>query len=268
MEEGLLKGDDGKRFFKWGSWAFVVLMVFLAVQTLSAFKGLSNTDPAYNAISVVGEGEVVAVPDIASFSFSVSADASKVDVAQTEVTKKMNAILLALKESGIEERDIKTTDYSVWPRYRYSEEPVVCSSTYCPPSRGQQIADGYTASHNISVKVRDTESAGKVLGLVGERGATNISGISFTTDDPDKLMDEARALAIADAKAKAKTLSRQLGVRLVRVVSYSDNMDYPMPFYRSGMEADMMVKTQASAPTLPTGENKTVVSVTVTYEIR
>jgi uncharacterized protein len=265
MERDFVRDEDKGRFFRWGSWAFLVLAVFLAVQTLGAVKGLRN-DPAYNTVSISGEGEVTAVPDIASVSFSVTAEAKDVSAAQAEVKRKMDAILSALKEAGIEDKDIKTSDYSVWPKYTYSSAP--CSPTYCPPSR--QIQDGYTASHNVMVKIRKTEEAGKILGLAGDRGATNISNISFTIDDPDALYEEARSLAIANAKSKAKVLAKELGVRLVKVVSYSDSdqgQPYnPMPYMLEGRGAADQAKEVA--PNLPQGENTIRVMVNVVYEIR
>jgi len=119
------------------------------------------------------------------------------------------------------------------------------------------------------VKVRSTEDAGKALALVGENGATNISNITFTVDDPDKILDEARAEAIQDAKEKAGSLAKALGVRLVRVVSFYDNTGGgPMPYYGEAMGGDMMKVSSAPAPTIPTGENKVTVNVMVVYEIR
>jgi len=243
----------------------IVLAIFLSVETLVALKNLRSANLEYNSISVTGEGEAVAIPDIASFSFSVSADAKLASGAQGEVTRKIDAILAGLKKLGIEEKDIKTTDYSVWPKYTY--EPIICSKTYCPPSK--QVPDGYTASHGISVKIRKTEDAGKALALVGDGGSTNISGISFTVDDPDKILDEARDLAISDAKEKAKSLSKKLGVRLVRIVSFYDNANGgPIPYYGEAMGGDIAKTRASSAPTIPAGENKVKISVTVTYEIR
>ncbi len=256
--------------YKWAWIVLIVLAVFLGVQTIGALKDLGETNPSYNTISVSGEGETLAVPDIASFTFTVSADAKTVASAQEDVTKKMNAVLAELEKQGIDEKDIKTTDYSVYPRYSYPQ--VNCSPYSCPS--GRQVLDGYTASHNVSVKVRKTDDAGKILGLVGERGATNLSGINFTIDDPEKLTQEARTEAIENAREKAKILSRNLGVKLVRVVSYSDNFDGGvMPYAREGMAygmgaKDVAVAQSAPAPQLPTGENKIRVIVNVTYEIR
>lgn len=261
--------QEMKNIYKWAWIVLIILAVFLGVQTVRALKNLGDTNPSYNTINVSGEGEALAVPDIASFTFTVSADAKTVSAAQEDVTEKMNAVLAELKKQGIEERDIKTTDYNVYPQYSYTQP--VCTQFSCPP--GRQILQGYTASHNVSVKVRKTEDAGKVLGVVGEKGATNLSGISFTIDDPEKLTQEARAKAIENAREKAESLSDDLDVRLVRVVSYSDNFDGGMmPYYREGMALGMggakdMAVAQ-SAPQLPTGENKIRVIVNITYEIR
>lgn len=256
--------NEKTTMFRWGSRVLIVLSIFLAIQALGALKSLGNPDPIYNSISVVGEGEVLSIPDIATFSFTVSADAQAVSDAQNKVTEKMDAILGALKDLGIEDKDVKTTDYSVWPKYTYV--PVACTATYCPPSR--QVPDGYSTSHNISLKVRDTAKVGEALAVVGESGATNISSVTFTTEDSDELIAEARAKAIEDAKNKARVLAEDLDVRLVRVMGFYENMDGgPRMYYETlGMGGDM--QKSVSAPSLPSGENKTVVNVTVTYEIR
>ncbi len=258
-----MNSADGQRLIKWGWIVMVILAVFLAVSTIGAFRGWSDRDPAASTISVTGEGEVVAVPDVASFSFSVQAEAKTVAAAQESVTTKINAVLAALKEMGVEEKDIKTSEYSVWPKYSYAP----CSPTYCV--NGGQTLDGYTASHNVTVKVRKTDDAGKALGVVGEKGATNISGISFTTDDPDALLQEARVKAIANAREKAKVLTDNLDVKLGKVVTYSDNyLPGPMPVYGMGGVERLSVQDAKASPTIPQGENKIVVNVTVTYEIR
>lgn len=254
------------KLVKWGSWVVMALGVFLVVQTLNSLKDLRTVNPVYNSISVTGKGEVITVPDIASFYFTVTADAKTVTEAQSNVTKKVDTILAELKALGIEDKDIRTSDYSVWPKYTY--EPVSCTPGFCPPSR--QVSDGYTVNHSMTVKVRKTEDAGKVLSSVGSKGATNVSGLTFTTDDPDKAMAEARAQAVQDAKAKGEELAKNLGVKIVRVVGYYDNSYNPYPMYADGMGGNAvgMAKSVEVAPTLPQGQNKVVANVTVNYEIR
>ncbi len=252
--------------YKWGRVVLIILAVFLGVQTLAGLRDLREINPAYNSITVSGEGEIFAVPDVASFSFGVKADADTVTEAQEMVTTKMDAVLAQMKALGVEEKDIKTTNYSVYPKYVYS--PVVCTSTFCPP--GRETQDGFTASHSVTIKVRKTDDAGAILGAAGEAGATDLSSINFTVDDPEVLKAQARALAIENAKQKAKVLTEDLNVRLVRVVSFSDSSDggYPAPFYRAEAVSVDMAQSVAVAPTLPTGENQIRVVVNVTYEIR
>ena len=254
-----------KKILKWAWVVLIILAAFLAVETLGAFKDLRSVSPTYNSISVSGIGEAISIPDIATFSFTVSADAKAASDAQEQVTKKMDVILAGLKALGIEEKDIKTTDYSLYPKYTFTQ--VICSQAFCPPSR--QVQDGYTASHSISVKVRSTGDTGKVLSLVGENGATNISSISFIVDDQDKILDEARNEAIQDAREKAKQLAKALGVKLVRVVSFYDNTGGgPVSYYAEAMGGDLMKVAGTPVPTIPTGENKVSVNVTIVYEIR
>ncbi len=252
--------------YKWGRFTLVALVVFLAVSTLGSLKTLKQIDPVYNSITVSGEGEIFAKPDVASFSFSVSANADTVEVAQGEVTKKMDSVLASIKALGIEDKDVKTTDYSIWPNYVY--ESTVCTLQYpstCPPSR--QVQKGYTVNHSVSVKIRNTEKSGEVLSAAGKDGVSNLSGLSFTVDDLDKIRDDARTMAIEQARKKAESLSKALGVKLVRVVSYSDGSDlYPMPYYAEAMGGDGVVPSKA--PSLPTGENQIRMVVNVTYEIR
>lgn len=244
--------------------------LFLAILALSALKeyryigaGLS----AANTISVNGEGEVFAVPDLATFSVTIQEEALEVQEAQEVATEKANAIIEYLRDAGIEERDIKTTDYNVYPQYDWMEGAQ--SNGF--PTPGRQVLRGYQVSQTISVKVRDTEEAGTILSGVGSRGASNVSGLSFTIDDEDELKREARGMAIEDAQEKAEELADQLGVRLVRIVSFYENEGgySPVAMYaRGGVAMDMAVAESAPAPQLPVGENKIVSNVNVTYEIR
>ena len=254
---------EGKRFLKLGS---LLVILFLVIEILGGFKEWRTPSAAYSTIVVTGQGEAFAQPDIASFSFSVSNDAKTVGAAQDAVTEKINAITETLKDMGIEDKDIRTTDYSVYPKYTY--EPVACTYSYCPG--GKQIPDGYTVTHTVSVKVRKTADAGQALSLAGANGATNISSLSFTIDNPDMIMNEARDEAVDEARTKAKALAKSLGVRLGKVVDFSDNTYSPGPYpvmYREDL-AMGMGGGDSKAVNVPTGESKVTSNVTITYEIR
>src|SRR3989344_5184871 len=260
-----------KELFETGvvKWATLALLVFLGVQSLSGIMSLryigSGVQPT-NTISVSGYGEAFGVADIATFSFSVSSKKATVAAAQAEATAKINAATKYLTDAGIDKKDIQTTDYSVNPQYDYVQG--ICSGGYCPP--GRQVLKGYEVRQTTQVKVRDTAKAGDLLTGVGGKGATEVSGLNFTFDDPDALQDEARDEAITYAKEKAKVLAKQLGVRLVRVVSFSENGNYPGPIYydKAVMSSGMGGAEDARAPEISVGQNKVTSSVSVTYEIR
>lgn len=250
-----------------------LLALYLFVQVISEFKSMryiGSGVSASNTITVSGEGEVTAVPDTATFSVTIQERAKTVAAAQELATDKSNDIVDYLKEQGIDEKDIQTADYSVYPEYEYSTK-VCAAGEYCVP--GKQTLVGYQVSQTVTVKVRDTEQAGDLLTGVGERGATQVSGLSFTIDDEEALQASARDEAIAQAKDKADDLAKALGVDVVRVVGFSESGNYPMPYYAYGrggvaMDAVSSQEMKTSAPALPTGENKIVSNVTITYEIR
>lgn len=257
--------EEVRRFFKFATVAVVLLCLFLAAKSLSALKDWREPSVPQSTIVVSGTGEAFATPDIATFSFSVSADAKAVADAQSAVNGKIDAVLAGLKDLGIDDKDIQTTNYSVYPKYSYA--PTACTQSYpsyCPPSR--QVPDGYTASETVTVKVRKTENAGQALAAAGEKGATDISGLNFTVDDMDAVNNEARDKAVAEAKTKAEALADSLGVHLGRVVDFADSMSNPGPYpYMYAAEAGGTVAKDVS---ISTGQNKITDTVTITYEIR
>lgn len=251
-----------------GIFALAMLGLFLLTLTVSALKEyryIGTGVPASNTITLTGEGEVFAVPDTATFSVTVQETAKDVKTAQDAATKKGNDIIAYLKGAGVEEKDIQTTDYSVYPQYSYGTQ--VCTSGYCPP--GHQTLDGYQVSQTLTVKVKDTKKAGELLSGVGSRGTSQVSGLSFTIDDEDKLQAEARDKAIQKARDKAEVLAASLGVSIVRVVGFSENGNYPVPYaYGRGLAVSAESAGKAPPPELPAGQNKITSNVSVTYEIR
>jgi uncharacterized protein len=251
-----------------GKTLLIIGIVFLAILTLGQLEGLRYIGAgitAANTISVSGHGESLAVPDIATFSFSVVSDQPTVAAAQADATTEINAVTAYLTGAGVDKNDIQTSDYSVEPQYNYVQG--TCSAgVYCPSN---QVLKGYEVSQTTTVKVRDTSKAGDLLAGVGTKGATQVSGLSFTFDNPTAVQNDARTKAIADARAKADTLAQELGVTLVRVVSFSENTNGnpgPVPVYAmaAGSSADKAV----SAPAISVGQNTVTDDVTVTYEIK
>ncbi len=262
---------QNKNIIKLTAIFLAVLSLFFVVKVLSEFKSygyIGNQYGAQNTISVTGDGEVFTVPDIAEITFDVTEEGKLVPDAQKKATEKMNGIIASLKKAGIAEKDIKTVGYNIYPNYEYQTKSIVCPvGSYCP-QEGKQVLIGYKVSHSILLKVRKTEQAGTILSSLGTLEVTNLSGINFTIDDEDKVKNDAREKAITSAKEKADTLASQLGVKLVRIISFSEGGNYPI-FYGKAMaiSADSGMRG-APTPEIPAGENKITSSVTITYEIR
>lgn len=278
----LFEGSSGVWLRRFIVAAVALLVLFLAAQVVASVKGWRYIGAGLNAtntINVSGHGESFGVPDVATFSFSVTSQKTTVAAAQTDATTKVNAITDYLVAAGVDKKDIKTTDYSVYPQYEYQNAVCPVSSpsasasmapaTYCPP--GKQVLKGYEVRQTTTIKVRDIAKAGDLLTGVGGKGATEVSGLDFTFDNPDAVQEEARNKAIANAKAKADVLAKSLGVSIVRVVSYNENGGgYPSPMYyaKDAALGGVANESRAVAPTISTGQNKVTSDVTVTYEIR
>lgn len=250
---------------KLGAIFLIVAIVFIGAKTLNAIVNFDTiSEPASNTISVQGEGKISAAPDIALISFTVSENGDNSADAQDAVAKKIKVALEGLKGLKIADKDIKTGSYSVYPRYA-NQQPCYAGQ---PCVYGEQKIVGFTASQTVEVKVRAIDETGKVLSALGDAGISNLNGPNFTLDDPDAVRAEARKEAIKEARAKAKQLASDLGVRIVRVVNYSENGAYPpMPYFKN----DMMAAGSAAPReeiALPAGENDIIVNVSVVYEIR
>jgi uncharacterized protein len=258
-----------KRLFNVIMASILLLGAFLAVKVVGVVKEYSSFDQPSH-ISITGSGEAFAIPDTGSFSFSVTEEAKTVTAAQDAATKKINNILAAIRGMGVDEKDIKTTNYTSYPKYEYQTVAtgILCTREYCPPG-GKQVLIGYEVSQSISVKIRKTADAGAILTKVGSLAPSYISGLDFVLDDPDSIQNEARDEAIADAKEKAKVLAKSLGVKLVKIIDFQEGASgYPPPYYGYDAIGKGAATLQAANPETPVGQNKVTSTVTIVYEIR
>ena len=242
----------------------LVAFLFVGAKAINAIKNFDVvSEPPTSVITVDGEGKVFAAPDIASVSFTITENADTAANSQDLAQKKMNVALQLLKDLGIDEKDIKTTSYSVSPRYNYQPP---CYTNPCPYQEQRII--GFTSSQSVEVKVRDIDNTGKVLSTLGDAGISNLFGPNFMVENADELKAGARKEAIGEARAKAEVLAKDLGVRLVRVVSYSEGGYYPGPFYKTEALGVGGATSPRDVAEVPAGENEIAVNVSVTYEIR
>ncbi len=264
-----------------------MLGLFLFVETVGALKNLQFIGEGVaptNVINVNGTGQVIAVPDTGEFSFSVVTDAKVATDAQSAAATKTNAIIAAVKALGVADADIQTTNYSSYPTYEYNNVPCVqpmmessgasasggsvgAPSIAYPCSTGKQVQTGFEVNETISVKVRKTADAGTIVSKVGALGATNISSLQFVIDNPDAVNAQARDAAIADAKAKAQVLAKSLGIKLVKIVNFSESGNQPV-YYAMAADTAGAPSVAPVTPDLPTGSNTITSNVTLTYEIQ
>jgi len=242
----------------------IVLSLFVVVKFINEIKlnpyvGRGN-QPA-NLISVDGSGEVLAVSDIASLNVNLTKDGLTAKEAQDLLNESITKTLSYLKDQKIEDKDIKSEYGGLNPKYTYEK----CYTYPCPVN--SKII-GYTATQSIVIKVRDVDNANVIKTGLAELEITDISGPTFGMDDEEGFKAEARSKAIEEAKTKAEVLAKELGVKLGKMVGFSeDNNNYPM--YKESLMAQGMERDSANeAPILPKGENKIISKVVLTYEIR
>ncbi|MDO8231878.1 MAG: SIMPL domain-containing protein [bacterium] len=244
---------------------FTVLALFLFVQTVTSVQGFGRSgSPATDTITVQGAGQATLPPDVARISFTVQNTASTVSEAQSRTTKQANAAIEYVKGKGVAEKDVKTLSYNISPQYSY---PNPCPrGSMCPDYIGSPKITGYQVSQTVQVTMRDLTAVGAMLSGLGSLEVQNINGPDFALDDSTAGYDKAREDAINKAKTQADILAKQLGVRLGKIVNFSESsggyMPYPMGF---GGAAEAKV---SSAPNIPVGENTYNASVSITYEIR
>lgn len=205
-------------------------------------------------LDINATGEVTRVPDLAVINAGVVTRSTTAGGAIQQAATRMARVREALRQAGIADRDIQTSNISLEPQYTYANNQ--------PPK-----LNGYAATNQLSIRFRDIENTGKILDALVKEGANQISGPNLTIDKPEAALDEARAKAVAAARARADLYARSLGMRVVRVVSVSESggsypVPPPMPMYARAEAA------QAADSKIEAGEQKLQVNLAVTFELQ
>ncbi len=234
----------------------ILLIVLIAYFAIDVKNKIQTTE---NTITISETGTVYTKPDLAVTSFSVITEEKTVAKAMEDNTKKMNDVISFIKEQGVEDKDLKTTAFSISPRYEWYD-----SDNYS----GRRVLVGYEIRQTLEVKLRDLDKIGVIIEGGTSVGANEVSDLQFTVDKQDELKKQARDEAITKAKAKAEELAKQLGVKLVRISNFSEST--AIPYYATIKESALGIGGGGVAPATPqveTGENKIEVQVSITYEI-
>jgi uncharacterized protein len=240
---------------------FAVLVTYFLINAFCIMQNFSQKEDE-RVIEVTGEGEVFARPDLAVVSFSVENEEKEAEQVLLKNAEKVNSVIAYFKENGIEEKDIKTTTFNLYPRYEYYGD-----SSYLKPEE-RRVLVGYEAVQTVEVKIREMDKIGEFLegGVVS--GANRVHGISFTVENEKELTKEAREIAIKEAKEEAETLSKQLGVRLTGIIGFSEQQDGGIDYMRSLGMGEMDKMAEFTTPEIATGENKITSRVYLRYKIK
>lgn len=216
-------------------------------------------NPYRYQVSFTADGTVFAKPDIAQITLGVRTDRKKTAVlAVQQNTELMNKVVAKLKELGIEEKDIKTSAYSLNPSYDYL------------PEKGRSEIMGYELYQEVTVKVRELDKIGSVIEASTGAGANQVGNITFTIDDMDAIKQLAREEAVAKAKEKAEAMAEITGLKLGKLVNvYESETAYP-PLYKN-YEAEysgLGYGGGGAVPEVQVGENEYNLQVTLTYEVK
>lgn len=238
-----------------GKYLLIILAVWVGVYAYGKFgPGLpisSVVTQKTDLFTVAGEAKVTAVPDVAILNLGMSTKKNTVKSAQAEANSVIDGLIKTLKELGVKDTDIKTTNYSVYPDYDYSS--------------GSNRIVGYNVNVSLTVTVRDIDMVNNILDKATALGANSVGGIQFTVAE-DKLKElnrEARLIAIKEAKEKGDELAKLSGMTLGKIVNIQEggNRTYPQP---------MMLKAgggESSADIQP-GSTDVTSSITLFYETR
>jgi uncharacterized protein YggE len=205
--------------------------------------------PGMRQVTVVGHGEVKGRPDTATVQIGVETEAPTAKDALAQNTAQAQAIQAKLKELGVDEKDIQTSNFNINPTYG---------------TDGRQVT-GYHVGNNVTVKIRNLSQAGNLLDQVVQAGANSVYGISFSVEDPKALLDQARQQAMQDAKARATQLANAGGAAVGNVLVITENIGSPPPMPM--MDRAVAAQAAGAAPVQP-GEQSFNLDVQVTFALQ
>ncbi len=227
------------------------LFMLATAMLISAVKA----EELERTIAVSGTGSVSAVPDVAVVHAGVVTQSRNAGEALNANNAAMENIFSTLKQFGIEDKHIQTSGFGIHPEYDRSNKLS---------KSNQYKIIGYQVNNQLQIKIHKLAIFGDVLDALVRVGSNQISGVSFTNDNIDALMNEARKLAVADAKARAELYAQAAGVSLGEVISINEgHIAQPVARYQRGVAMSM---AESSVP-IASGENEISAQVSVIYAI-
>lgn len=233
-----------------------------AALTLSQANSVAAHEPEKQParINVTGTASVDVAPDMAILSLGVLRQEKTARAALDANNAAMAEVLASMKEAGIADKDLQTSNFSIQPRYQHHRPKK--GETQKPPK-----IVGYNVSNNLTVRIRDLTKVGEVLDRSVSLGVNNGGNIRFTNDDPKQAISVARGNAMRDAVDRATILTQAGGVSLGPIISIDEHSSAPRPM---AMARGKMMAESMAADSVPiaSGENSYSVTVNVSWEIK
>ena len=231
---------------------FAAVAVFALV--LSACAPAASP-AAVRSVSVSGSGTAYLVPDIAYIYVGVHTEKLTASEAVAENTSQTQSMIKALTDFGIDPKDIRTTNFSIWPTDKY--DPLTGAPT------GEKV---YSVDNTVYVTIRDIKKLGDLLDTVVSAGANTVNSIQFDVADKEAALKQARADAVKNAAKQAQELADAAGVKLgdIQSIGFYDSQPYPV---FDGKGGGGVAAEAASVPVQP-GQLTFTVTVNVTYELK
>ena len=225
-------------------------------------RGVANLDSLHldglmGGIRVSGTGTVSVEPDVAILQVGVEVFAGKVSIARSEASKAMDSVVTVLKKEGVEEKDIQTTKFNIYPRYDYEEVTVNGKRI------GTQVLTGYTVNNTVKAKIYEIDKVGDIIDKSADAGGdyVRINGVDFTVDDPSPYQTEIRKMAVENAVEKAQDYALLTDVELGPVIELNEMNSGSL---HSPYEADYGMRMMAAAaPTTSISAGQLEISLTV-----
>jgi uncharacterized protein len=215
--------------------------------------------PSQARVIVVGEGSVTVAPDYARISSGVTTNAKTVKEASDANSKIMSSIIATLVDAGIAKKDIRTAQFSIEPVYT---SPSSVESRLS----GEPKLSGYRVSNRVNVTIHEIARVGDILDRSVKAGATDIGNVAFLISDQEKVLDQAREAAVANARHKAELYAQASGLNLGRVAWITESSDFE-PFAPMGAQARAKLVAPAQRVPIESGEDTITARITVGFDI-
>ena len=229
------------------------IVLFLALTLSSCTVKLSQpANPP--TLNVNGSAQITLAPDIAYISVGVHTENVDANEAVSGNTTQSQKVVDALKATGVDEKDIRTNNYSISPQQQYDD-------------KGKLTGVIFFVDNTVYVTLRDLTKIGDILGEAVKAGANNIYGIQFDVADKTTALASGRKSAVQNARLQADELAQAAGVKLGTVQSINYYNSYPVPVMAEGKGGGAMMSQAASVPITP-GQLTFTVDVNIVYEIQ